>query len=86
MRAGERITLGAYEGAVGKLLQSDQLHTRLEGTAVLAAMAFDTLARARKNLPREAFEPDPREIVKRVRAAVTAGKKQKAAEKKKKSA
>jgi hypothetical protein len=84
LRAGERITVGAYEGGVEKLLQNDQLHTRLEGTAALAVMAFDTLARARKDLPREAFEPDPRETVKRVRAAV-ARKKQNAAEDVKKS-
>ncbi len=70
LRAGKTVRLGAYAGTREVLLQQDQLHTTLEGTAYLAAVALDTVRRARTDIPTAAVCTDPRKIARAVRAAV----------------
>jgi hypothetical protein len=70
LRTGKEARLGEYRGTRKTLLQRDQLHTTLEGTAYLAVFSLEAVRRARKDVPKTAFTNDPRAVAEAVRAAV----------------
>ena len=56
------------KGSITKLMQSDRLHTTLEGTCAVWALAADCLLKAQKDMPVTAFELDVAKLLPKVSA------------------
>lgn len=68
----EPITVGGVtfeKGSKARLMQSDNLHTTLEGTCALWCIAIEAWRAADPTIPAEAFLSNPTELAKKVEAA-----------------
>jgi len=68
-KSGEPVGVGTTSfpaGAVGRLVQSDDLHPTLEGLAAMAVLALETWASRRAGVAPEAFERDAAAIAAQV--------------------
>ena len=56
------------KGSIAKLMQADHLHTTLEGTCAVWALAADCLLKAQKDIPEASFELDVAKLLPKVGA------------------
>jgi hypothetical protein len=63
------------KGSIAKLMQKDRLHTTLEGTCAVWALAADCLMKAHKDVPETSFELDVAKLMPKVGPAKAAPKK-----------
>ena len=71
LQDGKELRVGSWSArSTSRLLQGDELHTTLEGSAVIAVLALHELARAREDVAADAFVSDPTALAATVRSAV----------------